>query len=349
MRYFMLFVLSFSLLSCNNETTSDSDTEKDPILEGDTPTSSIQIDEEGLFDKASSIFGVLPAAPSPNSPKALLGKRLYMETALSVNGKISCNSCHLLDAYGVDNLPTSPGHDGRAGDRNSPSVYNAALHIAQFWDGRAADLTEQAKGPILNPIEMGLPNEKAAVDNIKSIAAYAPMFEKAFGNKADINYQNIAEAIAAFEQTLLTPSRFDEYLKGDKEALSTEEKIGMQTFINSGCIACHSGTALGGNMYQKFGLVQGPYWQYTGSKLKDKGRAEVTKNEADAFFFKTPSLRNVQKTAPYFHDGSVADLSKAIDIMAQTQLGKTLSASEIESIQVFLESLTGSIPTHTAL
>lgn len=309
------------------------------IVADTTPT----LDEQALYEKATTIFAALPPSPDASTPKVLLGKRLYLETALSVNGKLSCNSCHKLDGFGVDNESVSPGHDGTRGDRNSPTVFNTSLHVAQFWDGRAPNLIEQAKGPILNPIEMGLPNEAAAVKNIKAIGDYEPMFKEAFGNSKAITYQNIAEAIAAFEQTLLTPSPFDEYLSGNQNALTTEQKRGLQTFINAGCIACHSGVALGGSLYQKFGLVQGPYWDYTGSQKPDSGRALVTRNETDAFVFKTPSLRNVDKTAPYFHDGSVSELEKAIDIMAKTQLGRSLTESEIAEIKAFLSALTGTL------
>lgn len=302
---------------------------------------------EAAQKQAVAIFGVLPEAADPNSPMAILGRKLYFETALSASNTISCNSCHMLDKFGVDNLPTSPGHDGRNGTRNSPTVYNAWFHVAQFWDGRASDLTEQAKGPILNPIEMGLPNEAAAVKKIKEIKDYAALFAAAYPDTKDpITYQNIADAIAAYEKCLSTPSPFDRYMSGDRSALTAEQQAGMLTFINSGCITCHIGPGIGGSMFQKFGLINGPYWEFTKSTLQDKGKAEVTKNQADEYFFKVPSLRNITKTAPYFHDGSVQDLSEAVKIMAKTQLGKDLSDEETKSIIAFLESLTGELPAH---
>lgn len=300
-----------------------------------------------LYKRALTIFQELPKPGDPTTPKAVLGKKLYFETALSINNKLSCNSCHMLDKFGVDNLPTSPGHEGKLGERNSPTVYNASFHIAQFWDGRAADLTEQAKGPILNPVEMGMPDEKTAVTRIKAIPEYAPLFSAAFPNEKEaVNYQNIATAIAAFESTLTTPAPFDAFLAGNQSALSQEQKQGLDLFINKACITCHMGPGLGGNMYQKFGLVKGPYWDYTHSTRQDRGRAEVTKNEGDAYFFKVPSLRNVAKTAPYFHDGSVGTLQEAVSIMANTQLGQELSPDEISAIVAFLEALTGEIPEH---
>jgi len=295
---------------------------------------------------ASAIFRSMPAPGDPSSPKAVLGKKLYLETALSYNYQLSCNSCHMLDKYGVDNLPTSPGHEGKTGARNSPTVYNASFHIAQFWDGRAENLTEQAKGPMLNPIEMGLADEFTAVQRIKGIPDYAPIFELAFPNEHDpVNFNNMAKAIAAFEECLQTPSPFDAYIAGDLSALSPNQKKGLDLFVNKNCISCHNGPGIGGGLYQKFGLVKGPYWEYTKSATQDRGRAEVTMNEVDAYFFKVPSLRNIEKTGPYFHDGSVKELSKAIEIMGQTQLGQSFTPEEIASIETFLGSLTGELPS----
>lgn len=309
-----------------------------------------QQQDEALLKKAQGFFKVLPEAKAFEGALTELGKKLYYETALSINNEMSCNSCHLLDNFGVDNEATSPGHDGTRGDRNSPTVYNAYFHVAQFWDGRAADLVEQAKGPILNPIEMGLKSEADAVKAIKNIEEYKKMFAKAFPDAKDpITYHNIAVAIGEFEATLSTPAPFDAYLSGDLAALNDQQKRGMETFINSGCITCHMGPGLGGNMYQKFGLINGPYWDYTKSVKQDEGRFEHTKNEADKYFFKVPALRNVAKTHPYFHDGSVADLGEAVKIMAITQLNKELSDDEVKDIVAFLESLTGEIPAHALL
>ncbi len=318
--------------------------EKQPTTDTTQPDSATT----ALMGQAKDVFGALPAGENPDSPLAMLGRKLYFETALSINDKMSCNSCHMLDKFGVDNLPASPGHAGKTGNRNSPSVYNADLHFAQFWDGRAADLAEQAKGPILNPIEMGLPNEATAVKKIKSIADYASLFSTAFPNEKDpITYNNIALAIQAFEKTLHTPAPFDKFVNGDVTALNEDQKKGLGLFMEVGCTTCHVGVAFGGNMYQKFGLAKGPYWDYTGSKNHDKGRAEVTKDAADEFLFKVPSLRNIAMTAPYFHDGSVADLEKAIHVMGMTQLARDLKPEEVKSIAAFLSSLTGEIPAHS--
>jgi cytochrome c peroxidase len=223
------------------------------------------------------------------------------------------------------------------------------LHIAQFWDGRAADLVEQAKGPILNPIEMGLKNEKEAVNRIKAIPDYKALFAEAFpGVKDPITYHNIALAIAEYEKALMSPAPFDAYLQGDLSSLDEQQRKGLKIFIETGCITCHTGVNLGGHMFQKFGLVKGPYWEFTGSEREDVGRYAVTNNEADMYVFKVPSLRNVEKTWPYFHDGSVADLGKAVKIMATTQLGRDLSNEQVNDIVAFLRSLTGEIPKHIA-
>ncbi len=273
-----------------------------------------------------------------NSVKVELGKKLYLDTKLSKNGNQSCNSCHDLNTYGVDNKKVSPGSDGKNGDRNSPSSFNAALHIAQFWDGRAADLEAQALGPVLNPIEMGLKSKEDVEKVLSSDKDYIAMFAKAFPeDKNAITFENMGRAIGAFEKTLITPSRFDSYIDGDKSALTEDEKKGLMTFVQSGCTVCHSGVGVGGGMYQKLGLVV-PY------TTSDEGRFKVTKLESDKYVFKVPSLRNITKTAPYFHDGSVDTLSKAITLMGKHQLGRDLSEADVKSIETFLGSLTGELP-----
>jgi cytochrome c peroxidase len=269
---------------------------------------------------------------------------LYYDTRLSKDGKNSCNSCHNLATFGVDNLPTSPGDKGINGNRNSPTVLNASLHAFQFWDGRAKDVEEQAGMPILNPVEMNIPSEKFLVDRLKGISLYQDLFKAAFPDKPNpITYENLRISIAAFERTLVTPSRFDQYLAGKTDALSVHEKRGFLAFNTIGCTSCHSGALLGGTMLQKSGVF-GNYWDFTGSTYHDEGRAEVTKNEVDKYMFKVPSLRNVEKTYPYFHDGSVKDLSEMVKIMCKMQLKYELSEEETSNIVAFLKSLTGDIP-----
>lgn len=290
-------------------------------------------------------YGQLPAQfESSNNPiteaKIQLGRQLYYDTRLSKSHEFSCNSCHMLDQYGVDGKPTSPGHKGQLGSRNSPTVYNAGGHIAQFWDGRAQDLEAQAKGPVLNPVEMAMKDEAAVVATLKSMPEYEKAFAEAFpGEKDAVTYDNMAKAIGAFERKLVTPSRWDKFLAGDPAALTNAEKAGFKKFMETGCNACHMGTLVGGAMFQKLGLVVP--WEDT----KDNGRFDVTKLESDKQVFKVPSLRNIEKTAPYFHDGSVATLEDAIKKMGKHQLNKELSAEDIQSISAWLKSLTGDLPT----
>lgn len=292
-----------------------------------------------------AVFGTpLPANyDSKDNPatdeKIALGRQLYFDKRLSKNQDISCNSCHDLQHYGVDGNKFSSGHKKQLGGRNSPSVYQAAGHIAQFWDGRAKDVEEQAGGPMVNPVEMALPDHKRAESVLQSIPAYVDAFKKAFpGDKQPVSIKNATAAIGAFERRLVTPSRFDKFLTGDATALTDAEKVGLNKFLDTGCVACHSGTLLGGTSYQKAGLIK-PWPNQT-----DLGRAAITKNDAEKLMFKVPSLRNSAKTAPYFHDGSVDKLTDAIKQMASLQLGRELSDADAESIATFLGSLTGDLP-----
>lgn len=303
-----------------------------------------QLLADSLSDSYLAMFKPLPTeAPSADNElseaRINLGRQLYYETRISKGGKMSCNSCHMLDKFGQDNLPFSPGHEGKLGGRSSPSTYNAALHIAQFWDGRAPSVEEQAKGPVLNPVEMGMPSADFVVEVLKSIPGYVEAFKAAFPGEADpVNYNNFGKAVGAFERKLVTPSRWDDYLRGKKDALTAEEAKGYETFAKVGCVTCHNGPAVGGAMYQKLGLVKA--WP----DLKDTGRQEATKLESDKYFFKVSSLRNVTETGPYLHDGSVKTLEEMVGKMAEHQLGKVLSADETASIVTFLKALKGDLP-----
>jgi len=298
---------------------------------------------EELNRSQLAIFGQLPEHfdnPADGATQDLidLGRKLYYEPRLSKSQEISCNSCHGLDTYGVDNKSFSEGHAGHLTGRNSPTVYNAAGHIAQFWDGRAADVEEQAKGPVLAAGEMAMPNPEFVVEVLKSIPGYVEEFEAVFPEDKDpITYDNMAKAIGAFERRLVTPSPFDDFLAGNDEALSEQEQRGLSTFITVGCTACHMGPLFGGMMYQKLGLVKP--WPY----LVDYGRFDHTGTETDKHFFKTPSLRNVEMTGPYLHDGSVSSLPLMVSMMAEYQLGRTLTKEEVEDITAFLKTLTGEI------
>jgi cytochrome c peroxidase len=283
---------------------------------------------------------IQPIVPAKirNPAMVELGKKLYFDPRLSKSGFISCNSCHNLSMGGTDNLPTSIGDRWHEGPINAPTVLNSSMNLAQFWDGRAKDLKAQAGGPIANPGEMGF-THKLAVDVLDSIPAYKAEFKKVFG-KDQIDIDMVTTSIAAFEETLVTPdSRFDKWLKGDKKALTKTELAGYKLFKDSGCTACHYGPAVGGSSFQKMGLVA----EYD-TKNKAQGVAGLTGKDADRMKFKVPTLRNVEMTYPYFHDGAAWTLEEAVDIMGKLQLGRTYSKEETEEIVAFLKTLTGKQP-----
>jgi cytochrome c peroxidase len=277
----------------------------------------------------------MPESENDTPEIIALGKALYFETALSINDTQSCNSCHniLNNDGGVDHLKTSPGALGELGRRNSPSTWNAGFQFVQFWDGRAQNLTEQAKSPLLNPIEMALPSEEFAVNKLIQ-AGYLEQFASAFP-KGDtpLQFNNILKALAAFQRTLVTHDRFDDFLAGDDNALTPKEKNGFRTFVNTGCNACHNGPLMGGELMMKMGLVNAY------PNKEDKGRAEVTGNSADNYLFKVPPLRNVAKTAPYFHDGEGATLEQAVLDTGWHQLGIKFSDKQVDDISAFLRAL----------
>lgn len=281
----------------------------------------------------------IEAAKIANPGLVELGKKLYFDPRLSKSGFISCNSCHNLSMGGTDNLKTSIGHNWQQGPINSPTVLNSSLNVAQFWDGRALTLQEQAGGPIANPGEMGS-THALAIEVLRSIPEYQKEFNEVFG-ETKITIEEVTKAIAAFEETLVTPNaRFDKWLKGDKKALTTAEVEGYELFKDSGCTACHNGSAAGGNTFQKMGVVE-PYK----TSNPAEGRIAVTKEEADRFNFKVPTLRNVALTYPYFHDGEAATLTDAVDVMGRIQLGKKFSPDENAKIVAFLKTLTGDQPS----
>jgi cytochrome c peroxidase len=290
------------------------------------------------FDRARlAVFQAEWGKQSPPAPEVMvaLGRDLYHEERLSTKQNQSCASCHDLAKFGQDGEPTSPGSEGLRGDRNSPTSVNAFRQIAQFWDGRAADVEAQAQGPVLNPIEHGFAKEEDFVASLKGIEGMAERFAAAFPGEADpVTLANFGRAVGAFERTLVTRGRWEAFLDGDDAALSDAEKAGLQTFLDVGCTTCHIGRTLGGGMFQKLGLVV-PF------ETEDLGRFKVTNNEADKFSFKVPMLLNVAKTAPYYHDGKIATLEEAVRMMAKHQLGRDLSAEQIASIVTFLNALTG--------
>jgi cytochrome c peroxidase len=302
-----------------------------------------------LLRKAKNIFGPLPqvmtSEKNPIMPeKVKLGKILFYETRISVEGTVSCARCHPISLYAADGLKKSIGNNCKVNPRNAPTVLNAAGQISAHWIGNRTDVEDQARQSVMGPPSFGMPSYEAVVKKLKEIKGYAELFKKAFLIDNDpVTIDNFAKAIGAFERTLVTPSHFDSFLKGDITALSGQEKRGLKTYMEIDCIMCHSGPYVGGQMYDKFGIFE-PYWKYTKSEPIDEGRYVVTKNEADRYVFKVPILRNVEKTAPYFHDGSVDKLEDAVWIMGKIQLGKDLNKVQVEEVAVFLKSLTGKIP-----
>lgn len=292
---------------------------------------------------AAMAQGQEPVSPVP-APKAVnpaaveLGKKLFFDPRLSKSGFISCNSCHNLSLGGTDNLKTSIGHNWQQGPINSPTVLNSRLNLAQFWDGRAKDLKEQAGGPIANPGEMAFTHE-LAIETLRSIPGYVDEFKQVF--KTDqLTIDEVTTAIAAFEETLVTPnSRFDQWLDGDKKAITADELAGYKLFKDSGCVACHNGPNLGGNSFQKMGLVQ-PYKTANTAA----GRVDVTGKDADRLNFKVPTLRNIELTYPYFHDGAAETMTEAVDLMGRLQLGREFNKDENAKIVAFLKTLTGQQP-----
>ncbi len=311
-------------------------------------------------------FGEFPAkvpvpANNPMTPeKIALGKQLYFDPRISLSGTVSCDTCHNVASNGTDNLPHSFGVFGRVDvPRNTPTVFNAAFNTVQFWDGRANSLEAQAKGPITNPVEMGMPNGEAVVKRLQQIPGYQKEFAQVFGGKDPITFDNVAAAIATYERTLITPdSPYDRYVKGDKKALNASATAGMGLFKSMGCDTCHAGpmfdnpgTPMGTGFFQKFPLQptnpQCASYEQKYQFMKDPGRFDVTHNPADKYYYKVPGLRNVALTAPYFHNGSVQTLPEAVRVMAACQLGKSLSDEQVKDVVAFLDSLTGKFPKET--
>lgn len=295
-----------------------------------------------LLRKALRYFEPLPAAmpgAANDTPERIeLGRKLFFDKRLSSNDTQACVSCHRLGdgAAGVDNLPTSPGAQGQIGTRNSPTVLNAGWQKNQFWDGRARDLADQAGQPILNPIEMGMPSEQAVIDKLSTIPEYPAAFANAFpGSEPSLSYANLREAIAAFERTLRSESRFDDYLRGDTAALIEPEQRGLQRFMSVNCVRCHDGPLLGGTLLEKLGK-EAPY-----HNLEDKGRFEETGKDEDWMVFKVSQLRNIAVTGPWFHDGSGQDLAEVVRIMGRIQLATELKDDDVQDIVAFLGALTG--------
>lgn len=312
-------------------------------------------DDATLLSRAQQVFKPLPAdAGTPDRPitpaRVELGQALFFEARLAVDDRVSCAFCHLPSYYGAEPMPVSIGFQGKVLPRNTPTIFNTALQFVQHYGGNRTDVEDQAVKALTSPFAYAQKDLPTAEAKLRSLPGYLPLFQKAFPGEADpVNLKNLGLAIGAYERTLLTPAPFDRWLKGDAQALSAQAKRGLDKFISNGCSGCHNGVAVGGQTYQKFG-VTADYWTLTGSKPNDvhkgidKGRFQDTKNEADSFMFKVQQLRNVAKTPPYFHDGSVAKLDDAVRIMGKLQLGRDLSNADVADIVAFLESLTGDVP-----
>jgi cytochrome c peroxidase len=291
-----------------------------------------------------------PADNPTTAEKVKLGQILFFDPRLSSTGTVSCNSCHNVMAGGEDNRAGSAGVHGQVGGRSAPTVWNSAFSAVQFWDGRAPSLEEQAKGPVTNPIEMGMENWDDVVKRLKAIPGYPELFSAAFSaDNSPVSRDNAAKAIAAYERTLITPnSAYDQYVSGDKSALTEQQISGMKTFAEVGCANCHSGPAFNANgAFMKFPMHGNSMFEAKYKMSQDEGRFEATKLDADKHFFKVPTLRNIALTAPYLHNGSVTSLPRVIQVMAKMQLGSSLKQQQVKDIEAFLESLTGEFPKQT--
>ena len=302
-----------------------------------------------LMNRAKAVLGTLPATmPTPNNPitpeKVKLGAMLFWEPRISVDGTVSCVKCHPLGLYAADGLKKAIGNNCKENPRNSPTIFNAASQISAHWIGNRTSVEDQAKQALIGPPSFGMPDYGSVEKILKGMKGYVAMFKAAFPDDRDpVTVDNFARAVGAFERTLVTPAAFDDFLQGKTDALTSRQKRGLQTFLDNGCMTCHFGPFLGGQMYQKFGLIE-PYEKYTLSVKVDEGRFAITKDPADKFVFKVPVLRNVAATPPYFHDGSVDRLVDAVTIMAKVQFGRDLAKDQAGDIAEFLSSLTGRIP-----
>ncbi|MHB8077998.1 MAG: cytochrome-c peroxidase [Candidatus Krumholzibacteriia bacterium] len=302
-----------------------------------------------LLNRAKAIFGPLPeamtSADNPLTPaKVKLGNVLFWEPRISSDGTVSCAKCHPVGLYAADGLRKAVGHDCALNPRNAPTVLNAAAQIAEHWIGNRTNVEDQARQALLGPPSFGMPSYAAVAKVLKGMKGYVALFQAAFPNDQDpVTADNFGLAVGAFERTLVTPAPFDDFMRGDAAALAAQQQRGLGTFLDTGCMACHMGPYVGGQLYQKFGVFE-PYAKYTRSQPVDEGRFAVTRSPADMFVFKVPVLRNVAETPPYFHDGSVDRLADAVTIMARIQLAKDLTPAQAGDVVAFLASLTGRIP-----
>ena len=312
---------------CKNTSDKKDQGSIDPLLR--IARTVFRFDPQGPFHK-------IPHEPGPEE---LLGQMLYHDTRLSKSGFISCNSCHNLASFGVDRLPVSPGHKWQLGPRNSPSTLNAFLHATQFWDGREMTVEDQAAGPILNPIEMAMPDEADVIAVLNSVPAYVDLFTEVYPGDELISMEHVISALGAFERMMVTPAPVHKYLAGDVNAMSPLQLNGLEDFISIGCASCHLNETLGGMSFARFFPEEFPIV----FDPSDKGRYEATGDKDDEYFFKVPSLLNILHTYPYFHNGSVWELKEAIRIIAATQLELQLEEEQLVSLMHFMTALTGDV------
>jgi cytochrome c peroxidase len=336
MKKLMILLAVLAFASCQQKR------EKTAILAPDTK------EDSALLTKAQEYFKVLRAQATMvtdpvKAAREKLGYMLFYDPRLSKSGNTSCNSCHNLSAYGVDNLTAAQSPEGNPAGRNVPTVFNAALHNMYFWDGRARTIEEQPGKMVLNPDEMSVPHLGFIVNRLRSDSIYPSLFAAAYpDDKLPVSFTNVKKAIAVFERTILTPSRFDVFMGGNLTVLNADEKAGLAVFMDAGCANCHNGVGIGGNNAQRFGIFT-DYRTLTNSRVDDEGKMKVTGDTKDKDVFKVPGLRNTGMTYPYFHDGSIANLDSAVKIMGQVELNKKFTETETKNIVAFLNTLTGDI------
>lgn len=338
MKNYLVLVIVLTLFACNTDVKNKEEKLPEKM-------------EQIIYNFAKSYFTPLPDInlkkyTSENKLRIELGKKLFYDKRLSEDKTINCASCHDMTKFGVDNLPISPGDKEQFGTRNTPTVLNAYLQYAQFWDARERTVEDQAAHPIFGNFEMDMPDTLTLLNRLNEDEYYTKIFPKAFPQAdTSITIETIKLAIGAFERILVTPAPIDDYLKGDMEAISSKAKLGIKSFIDNGCIPCHSTNLIGGQMAQKFSLY-GNYWDFTDSKYIDKGRFNVTGDSGDKFVFKVPLLRNIEKTSPYMHDGSVVSMEDAIKIMAMAQTNLQMKQEDVDNIVEFFKTLTGKVPDY---
>jgi cytochrome c peroxidase len=332
----MILLLLSAFIACQQKH------EKTVFLPSDSKEDSALVTKAKEYFKALTLRSEIVTDPVKGS-RVKLGHMLFYDPRISKSGTTSCNSCHNLSTYGVDNLAAAQSPEGNPAGRNAPSVFNAALHNMYFWDGRALSMEEQPGKMVLNPDELSVPHLGFIVNRLRSDSIYPSLFAAAFpDDKLPVSFTNLKKAIAAFEKTMLTPSKFDDFMNGNLTALNAEEKAGLAVFMDAGCANCHNGVGIGGSSMQRFGIFT-DYRTVTHSRVDDEGKLRISGDTKDKDVFKVPGLRNVEMTYPYFHDGIIANLDSTVKIMAKVELNKNFSVAELKNVVAFLRTLTGDI------